>query len=170
MSRSSTLSKDPHQPSMSTPKHQPSNLDRLVSAAPIERLLATLEVEIRLRTRRFTHPQASLELEMLKSFKGDLEEALRDARAEEVIGNVKDAVRLTGRPESTVRRICGDHEANAGATLVEGQWSIHLPTFMNFIQTPRPRRVSKKATCEPSPDEATPQHGSATHTDVQEAA
>lgn len=168
MSKSSTLWEDPHLPTMSTPKHQPSNLDRLVSAAPIEGLLATLEVEIRLRTRRFKHPQASLELEMLKSFKGDLEEALRDARSEDVIGNVKDAVRLTKRPESTVRRICGKHGEKAGATLVEGEWSIHLPTFMRFIQTlPRPERVSSRGERETAAETA----AQPTETnDMQEAA
>ena len=118
---------------MSRLKPQNANLDRLVSADPIERLLATLEAEIRLRRRRFTHPQASLELELLKSFRAELEETLRDARAADVIVNVKDAARLAKRPESTVRRICGKHKERAGARMVEGEWSIHLPTFLRFI-------------------------------------
>lgn len=118
---------------MSRFKPQHANLDRLVSADPFERLLATLDAEIGLRTRRFTHPQASLELELLKSFRAEVEETLRDARAADVIGNVKDAARLAKRPESTVRRICGKHKARAGASILEGEWSIHLPTFLRFI-------------------------------------
>ena len=118
---------------MSRLKPQNANLDRLVSADPFERLLATLEAEIRLRTRRFTHPQASLELELLKSFRAELEDTLRDARSADVIGNVKDAARLAKRPESTVRRICAKHKERAGASFVEGEWSIHLPTFLRFI-------------------------------------
>lgn len=112
---------------------QPSDPNRLIASDPIERLLATMEVEIRVRVRRFTQPHVSLELELLRSFKADLEEALRDARAADVIGNVKDAARVSKRPESTVRRICYKHGERAGATMVEGEYSIHLPTFVRFM-------------------------------------
>ena len=124
-----------------SPRHQSpnTNLDRLIAADPIERLLATMEVEIRLRTRRFTDPKLSTELQMLKSFKADLEEALTDARNTDVIGNVAAAAELSRRPISTVRRMCGEHEAAAGASWGVGEWSIHLPTFINFMAT-RPRR------------------------------
>lgn len=142
---------------MST-RRQPksTNLHRLIAADPIERLLATMEIEIRLRTRRFTDPKLSTELQMLKSFKADLDEALNDARNADVIGNVAAAAELSKRPLSTVRRFCGKHLAAAGASWVDGEWSIHLPTFMNFQASQRRRssdtgdKAEKRALEEPT--------------------
>jgi hypothetical protein len=114
-------------------KTSTASLDRLVAAAPIERLVAMLEAEIGIRARRFEHQHASVELELLRSFANDLQAALADARNTNVIGNVADAARLAKRPKSTVRRICGKHGEKAGACLVEGEWSIHLPEFLQFI-------------------------------------
>lgn len=126
-------------------QQQPSDPSRLIASDPIERLLATMEVEIRVRVRRFTQPQVSLELELLRSFKADLEEALRDARSADVIGNVKDAATVSKRPESTVRRICYKHGERAGATMVEGEYSIHLPTFVRFIASLPRRQIGATA-------------------------
>lgn len=114
-------------------KSSTASLDRLVAAAPIERLVAALDTEIGIRARRLEHQHASVELELLRSFANDLRTALADARNTEVIGNVADAARLSKRPKSTVRRICKNHEDKAGACFVEGEWSIHLPQFLQFI-------------------------------------
>ncbi|MDE2292525.1 MAG: hypothetical protein KGL53_10625 [Elusimicrobia bacterium] len=132
-------------------KTSPTSLDRLVAAAPFERLAAMLEAEIGIRARRLEHQHASVELELLRSFATDLQAALADARNTEVIGNVAAAARLAKRPKSTIRRICKEHEDKAGACFVEGEWSIHLPQFLAFIatmprhQNPRPASARTRA-------------------------
>lgn len=131
-----------------------SDIARLVSADPFERMIAAMDAEIGIRTRRLTRPETSIELEFLRSFKSDLEEALRDARAADVIGNVAAAARLTRRPVSTVRRLCAKHRASAGASYVEGEWSIHLPTFVAFMATLQRQRPD--STSSGAPDERTP--------------
>jgi len=144
----------PFRPAMSS-SCQPTTpaLDRLIAADPIERLVATIEVEIRLRSRRFSNPQLSLELDLLKSFKAELDEALRDARKGDVIGNVADAARLSRRPLSTVRRLCSKHGEKAGASFVEGEWSIHLPTFLRFQASLKSTRSDSGAEVDPTHDE-----------------
>lgn len=110
--------------------------NRLVAVDPFDRLLHLIDAEIGVRSRRLSKA-SSVELDLLTSFRSDLEEAIRDARVADVIGNVAEAARRANRPISTVRRICKNHEAKAGASFVEGEWSIHIPTFLKFLSTMR---------------------------------
>ena len=146
----------------SSDKSSTSPLDRLIAAAPLERLVAMLDAELTLRARRLVHQQASVELELIKSFKADLADALADARNIDVIGNVADGARLSKRPLSTVRRICKTYKEQAGASKVEGEWSIHLPTFLAFIahmpRDPRPAASVARTTGRASGRAATDNH------------
>lgn len=107
----------------------------LVSSRPLELLLARWAEELEIRRRRVGSAAPPAEFEMMRSMHAEAEEALRDARREDVYVSVVEAAEKTGIPESSVRRHCAEHAAVAGASKVNGVkgWRIHLPTYLAFL-------------------------------------
>ena len=63
----------------------------------------------------------------------DFSRALEEARHVAVFVSVKDVRALTGRPESTITRLCRRYGERIGARKVQGVWQLHWPTFEAFL-------------------------------------
>jgi hypothetical protein len=103
----------------------------LVSAAPIVELIDQLQQEHDALSRRA--PDSELAA-CIGSVVKDLALALERAGEVDVFLTVEEVWELTGKPTSTVRRICLTHGQAAGATKVQGSWMIHWPTFEQFLR------------------------------------
>jgi hypothetical protein len=108
----------------------------VISAAPIKALLQVLRADTETVKKWSPNGEAVSTLERVA---GMLEEALREARRADVWLTVDEVATVTHRQRSTISRICRDHRALAGAQKIEGSWSIHWPTFEEFLLTREPQ-------------------------------
>lgn len=114
------------------PTQRPGSSDaHVISAAPIVALLGRVRAEAEALTVRA--PQSDL-ASCTRSFETELADALKLAKNTAVYVTIEALAEIIGRPVSTLRRVCGKHRAAAGAEKIEGVWSIHLPTFQEFLK------------------------------------
>jgi hypothetical protein len=107
------------------------NVPHIVSAAPLFTLLHRLHSELVACEARAPYSDLTT---CLRSLVGDLSEALELARNASVYVTIDALAEIVSRPVSTLTRICRKHGAAVGAIKVEGAWSIHLPTFQEFLK------------------------------------
>jgi hypothetical protein len=73
-----------------------------------------------------------------------LDRALSEAQRTDIWLTVKDVAEMTHRPRSTITLRCREHGENVGAHKWKGVWSIHWPTFEEFLRrgTPKPKEAA----------------------------
>ena len=113
-----------------TPKRGDS-ASHVLSAAPFVTLLDRLKCELAAWEARAPHSDLTA---CLRSLVRDLSEALELARNTSVYVTIEALAEIVNRPVSTLTRLCRKHGAAVGAIKVEGVWSIHLPTFQEFLK------------------------------------
>lgn len=69
----------------------------------------------------------------LESVTRDLAHAIEDARQGAVWVTTDYVSATTGRPRSTISRLCREQGEAVGARKLEGAWMIHWPTFEEFV-------------------------------------
>lgn len=102
---------------------------QLLSAAPLVAVLQRLKKDLDGIAARA--PQSDVAF-CLKSVVDELARGMKEAEDIAVCVTIETLAKVTGRPESTLTRICRNNGAKCGASKVHGAWSIHLPTFLNF--------------------------------------
>lgn len=107
------------------------NSSHILSAAPFVTLLNRLKSELAAWEARAPHSDLTT---CLRSLVRDLSAALELARNTSVYVTIDALAGVVNRPVSTLTRICRKHGVAAGAIKVEGAWSIHLPTFQDFLK------------------------------------
>jgi hypothetical protein len=103
---------------------------KLLSAAPLHELLSKLRADHAVMARLTPNADAVATLGVIVS---DLASAIARAADVNVFMTIEEVSRMTGRPESTLTRLCRDHGAKIGAAKIAGAWSIHWPTFEKFF-------------------------------------
>jgi hypothetical protein len=71
----------------------------------------------------------------LESVERSLALAVEHAGTVRVFLTVAELHVVTGRPLSTLTRLCRLHKGAIGAVKVAGAWQIHWPTFERFLST-----------------------------------
>ena len=103
----------------------------LVDATPVHRYLATLADDLaRMEQYDPNGPAATT----LRRVSAGLADALHLAAESEVFVSVQRASELSGKPVSTISRLCRLQSEAIGAQKVAGAWSIHYRTFEQFIR------------------------------------
>lgn len=105
----------------------------LIASAPLLELLEEWSQDISRLKELFGPADALPHLSLYMRLDKQLKDAIAVAGKVRVVGTVKDAAIQSGRPLSTVRRICKKYRRAAGASRVEGVWSIDIPSFLKFI-------------------------------------
>jgi hypothetical protein len=103
---------------------------RLLAAAPLIALLERLAAEHRSVTSRAPNSDFA---SILASLRSDLSRAIDAARKIDLWATVEQLHDLTGKPTSTLTRMCRKHGATIGAHKSEGLWMIDLPVFTNYL-------------------------------------
>lgn len=102
----------------------------LLAPAPFLKLLADLDSERQAIERRSPHSDLA---SAVASFATDLSRAIDQSRHTELWVNISTLHELTGKPVSTLRRICELSTEQVGAKKVHGTWSVHWPTFERAV-------------------------------------
>jgi hypothetical protein len=107
---------------------KPAPSTELVPVAPLLAFVQGLRNDI--ATIKGRTPDASTVT--VEKLADDLQRVIDEARRSDVWVTTKILHALTGRPISTITRICRDEGERAGAHWVKGAWSIHFPTWQAF--------------------------------------
>lgn len=66
---------------------------------------------------------------LVRAIRGSLSKAIEDASHVDTFVSIEQLHDLTGRPESTLRRLCQRYGNAIGARKITGSWTIHWSTF-----------------------------------------
>lgn len=102
----------------------------LISRAPLDDLATKISEEIVQLNRRAPHCEIGV---VLNTVLRDLRIALDRAAEIDLWMSVEEVAKLTGRPTSTITRICREQGIAAGASKHKGVWMIHWARFEEFL-------------------------------------
>jgi hypothetical protein len=102
----------------------------LVAEAPIAQLVDSLQSQL---TSLETLAPSSDAVPTLRRVLDQLGSAIQEGRSVAVFLTVEHVARLSGRPVSTVRRICSQAGTRAGAMKVQGAWMINWTVFQQYL-------------------------------------
>lgn len=105
----------------------------LIARAPLDYLATEIADEIVQLNHRA--PQCEIGA-VLGTVLRDLRIALDRAAEIDLWMSVDEVAKLTGRPTSTITRICREHGLAAGASKHKGAWMIHWGRFEAFLISP----------------------------------
>jgi len=104
---------------------------KLLSAAPLHQLLTQLRSDHATMVRFVPHGDAA---ETLRVIVAELSAAIERASDISIFMTIEELSETTGKPESTLTRLCREHGAEIGAAKIAGSWSIHWPTFETYCR------------------------------------
>jgi hypothetical protein len=103
-----------------------------LSAAPMVALVDTWQDELAVLESHAPHGETT---STKRKDLDDLRRRIDDARNATVFVSIEELHELTGKPPSTLSRICRDYGKAIGAQKVNGVWLIHWPTFEKFLMS-----------------------------------
>lgn len=103
---------------------------RLLAPSPLLSLLALLDQKV--AALRDMAPSSDVTAAM-RRVRDDLATAIHEAAQVELWISIEEAHNMTGKPLSTLTRLCRSRGAEMGAKKVGRSWTLHLPTFSQFI-------------------------------------
>lgn len=104
----------------------------LLAPGPLVSLLERLSSDLRVLERTVPTSEAT---HLLRDVEKWLETAIDEASQTDAFMSVEDLNKLTGRPESTLRRMCQRYGEDIGARKIGGTWTIHWNTFEKAWQS-----------------------------------
>ena len=107
---------------------------KFLAPAPLRALLESLARDLEVFERRAPNSEIA---RTLSSVREELSRAVSEAQRIDLWISVDQAHAMTGKPISTLTRLCRKSAASIGAQKVGRAWTIHLPTFEAFLMRPQ---------------------------------